>query len=212
MPKTLKSYPHATWADFNVGADGNSPFRRHEKLAALCMEAIASRSQAETHLLRAAVAMLGGPGAPEAVAYAQSTKQSDKEKLIKEKGLPRLPEPDQDVFRCIRSKLEQHGFERNNLAHGFWGDTGAIPDALLRIDARDVPLAFPPRGLADFNNNIRGWGDKVRVYKEADFARMTKNNALDASLLAGFHAMLVYGHGRSGDWHRDRLVADLAGN
>lgn len=207
MPKLLKRYPHATSANFYIGVDGNSPFQRQDKLAALCMGAIASWSQAETFLLRAVVEVLGGKGAPDAAEYLRSGKLSEKEEIIENKGLPRLSPRDRDLFRRIRAKLKQHGHERNDLAHGFWGDTGHLPDALLWIDAKDVPMEFHPRGLGDFNNNIWAWADKVRVYKAADFTRMAKNNVLDASLLASFHTMLV---GYGGDWHRDRLVAELA--
>ena len=205
MPRTLRSHPHATWADFRIGADGDGPFRRNEKLAALCMGAVASWSQAETHLRRAVAAILGGSGAPEADEYLRSTKRSKKEALV-EGGLPRLPEADRELFRRILSNLKRHGHERDDLAHGFWGDTGALPGALLWIDAKHVPVWFHPRGLADFNNNIRGWADKVRVYEAADFARMTRNNVLDATLLGHFHAMRV---GYGGGWHRDRLVEAL---
>lgn len=215
MPKTLKSYPQATSAMFHIGhASGpgipsshHSPFQRHEKLAVLCMDAIASWSQAETFLLRAVVHLLGGSQAPDALAYLRSGRQSEREGMIAEKGLSNLPGFDLTLFNRIRSKLAEHGHERNDLAHGFWGDSSALPDALLWIDSEDVPLEFHPRGLGDFNNNIRGWADKVRVYKAVDFRRMTKNNVLDASLLAHFHAMRV---GYDGDWHRNRLVAALA--
>lgn len=215
MPKMLKSYPQVTSAMFHFGfASGpglppghHSPFQRHEKLAVLCMDAIASWSHAETFLLRAVVHLLGGSRAADAIRYVGSGSASERERIIEEKALATLPPPDLDLFKRIRTKLKQHGHERNDLAHGFWGDSGALPNALLWIDSEDVPLEFHPRGLGDFNNNIWAWADKVRVYEAADFRRMTKNNVLDASLLASFHTMLV---GYGGDWHRARLVADLA--
>ena len=49
-----KSFPDVISANFSVAA-ANSPFQRQHRLAASCMEAIASWSQAETYLLRAEV-------------------------------------------------------------------------------------------------------------------------------------------------------------
>ncbi len=72
-----------------------------------------------------------------------------------------------------------------------------------------MPIEFHPRGLADFNNSIYAWADKVNVHTKEDFTRITKNNVVGATLLANFNPTLVYRDGRTGGWHRDRLIEAL---
>lgn len=160
MPQPLSSFKNPGMVQ--ISNVGDYPLQRHEHLATLAAEAIASWSNVESFQLSLFMTLLGGPGQQAADIYLALKSRSAKGDAIKA-AAKSLPPQHEDLLRAILSISSSLQQERDAIAHGIFGDCTGIPDALLIASPRDMLLS---------NHDYK----KIYVYREGDFKRLITAN------------------------------------
>ncbi len=177
-----------------IGNAGDRPLSRHPELAVLALEAIASWSNVEAFMLRLFIQLLGGNESLAASVYLALEGQSAKTATIRaaaEKALEARP-AERGVLEAVLGIAKSNERDRNKLAHWTWGDSPAIPDAVLLVDPRAT--------LAELDRS------EVFVYRAQNFQSITRAN----DRLCGFGLQLKFvlaGHVADRD---GRLLARLS--
>ncbi len=147
-----------------IGNAGDRPLSRHPDLAVLALEAIASWSNVEAFLLRLFIQLLGGNESLAASVYLSIEAQSAKTSAIKAASTKVLETRSQEanVLDAILRLAKTNEKDRNKLAHWTWGESPAIPDAVLLIDPRAT--------LNELNLS------EIYVYRAHDFQSIIQSN------------------------------------
>jgi hypothetical protein len=121
-----------------LGNAGDRPLARHPELAVLAIEAIASWSNVEAFMLRLFMQLLGGNESLAASVFLALENQASKTAAISAAAATALRErpAELNVLRAILSITKTNEKDRNKLAHGTWGDSPNIPDAVLLVNPR----------------------------------------------------------------------------
>ncbi len=157
----------------NVGV---YPMRERPQLAAAAMEVIASWATVESFMLEVYLHFAGGSRSVGAdIFLALRSVAAQRAVLARITG--GLSDENRQLFRAISKLVEKRAEPRNLLAHGVWGFSPALPDALLVAD---------PRDLADMDaarDDVRRFTAlNTYVLREDDFRAITRDN----EELAGF--------------------------
>jgi hypothetical protein len=192
MPQPLtRVRPEAGVRIGNVG-DANDPLSSHPDLALLAIRAIASWSNVEAFMLQLFVQLMGGPAEKAATVFLALEIQSAKSAAINAVAQS-LPEEQQKLLRAVLAIAKTNQRSRDKIAHWQWGDTPALPDALLLLNPKTAVHGVPNH-------------DDVFVYTERDFQDIIRAN----ERLAGFGMSLTFilrGHVANRD---GRLFAQLS--
>ena len=151
-------------AGFQLGNVGDYPLKRHPDLALLLAESIASWGNVESFMLNLFVDLMGGPEDRAATVFLAQETQTAKSAAIVAVAEEYLPDEIKPLLRAIFAILKTNQKARDKIAHGVWGDTKELPDALLLCNARVLLGKERP--------------DKARiyVYKEGDFKNLIGAN------------------------------------
>jgi hypothetical protein len=162
MPQPLSMV--APNAGIRIANVGDRPLARHPNLGLLAMEAIASWSNVESFMLHLFITLFGGNGALATNVFLALEIQSAKLAAILAAADTVLQgEPEKiKLLRAILAIAKTNEKSRNKLAHWTWGDSPALPDALL--------LANPKVILGTIDK------DEIFVYKEPDFIKIIEAN------------------------------------
>jgi hypothetical protein len=162
MPQPISHVsPNATIV---IGNAGDRPLVRHQQLAVLAIEAIASWSNVESFMLNLFVQLLGGGGSLAAEIFLSLETQSAKTSAINaaaECALANDPEK-LALLKGILSISKTNEKSRNKLAHWIWGDSPDLPDALLLVN--------PKTNIGNIDRS------EVYVYREQDFLSIIQAN------------------------------------
>ena len=208
MPEQpLSTFRKVRHVDFRLAWEGTSPFREGERanLAVLCMEAIASWSHVEAAMLQLFITLLGNSRGAAARMYLALDGRNPRRAAITAVAGSRLPPDQLEIFTAIMMVAKSRQRRRDKLAHGIWGHSNELPETLLCVDAKHLPLDFHPRGMADFLNNAARHSDDIYVYKEGDFAEIVRENGKLAGAVSAFRYLAVYPGSPGHDPLYDRL-------
>jgi hypothetical protein len=125
-------------------------------------QVMASWSHAEASLLHLFVTLMGGKDEIAADVFLALESQSAKTSAISA-AAKRRPEPEQELLRAILAIAKGNQKRRDAIAHGAWGFSADLPDALLLSDTRTVA-----RGRHGFEGTY--------VYTRADFESLMNSN------------------------------------
>lgn len=159
-----------------IGNAGDRPLARHPDLAVLALEAIASWSNVEAFLLRLFIQLLGGNESLAASVYLSLEGQSAKTGAIRAasaKALETRPQ-EANVLDAVLALAKTNEKDRNKLAHWTWGESPAIPDAVLLVNPRAT--------LNDLDFS------EIYVYRAQDFQSIIQSN----DRLCGFGLSLKF--------------------
>ena len=162
MPQPLSQI--CSNANVIFGNAGDRPLLRHPKLGALAMEAIASYSNVENFMLHLFVVLLGGNDALAMDIYLSLETKGPKDAAIRGAAKSRFADDPQKLklLTAILALAKSNALSRDKLAHGVWGDTPNVSDALLLVNPRATitPLKY----------------EDIFVYKAKDFEDIIKSN------------------------------------
>ena len=150
-------------AGFRIGNVGDDPLQRHPELALLAVQVVASWSNVDAFLLRLFVELMGGPRDTAATVFLALETQSAKTAAINAVARA-LPDNHQRVLRAILAIAKTHQRGRDKIAHWIWGDSDALPEAILLIDPRAMAGDEPPNR------------DDIYVYRRNDFIELIRAN------------------------------------
>lgn len=194
MPQPLSRV--APNAEVMLGNAGDRPIERHPRLAAVALEAIASWSNVEAFLLRLFLQLFGGNQSLASSVYLSLEGQSAKTAAIRAAAKEALSGRADElaVLDAILAIAKTNEKDRNKLAHGSWGDSSELTDALLvfdpRVDVDQLDYKF------------------VYVYREADFRAIVAANDQLCKLCQGLRFVLqVHETSRDGRLLRQLLAA-----
>jgi hypothetical protein len=118
----------------NVGV---YPMRERPQLAAAAMEVIASWSTVESFMLDLYLHFAGGSRSVGADIFLALRSVSAQRAVLK-RITRSLSEENRKIFKSISRLVEKRSEPRNLIAHGVWGFSKSLPDALLVADPRDL--------------------------------------------------------------------------
>lgn len=174
MPRLLYDVdPNAGVFFNNVGV---YPMRERPHVAAAAMEVIASWSTVESFMLGVYLHFAGGSRSVGADIFLALRSVSAQRAVLK-RITKSLSEEEQKIFKAILRLVEKRVEPRNLVAHGVWGFSPSLPDALLVADARD--LADMDAARDDARKFI---ARNTYVYTLNDLRAITRDN----EELAGF--------------------------
>ena len=211
MPEQpLRTFKKVRHVDFRLDWGGRtSPFRKGERaeLAVLCMEAIASWSHVEAAMLQLFITLLGSSQADAARMYLALEGRGPKTAAITAVAASSVPTGLTGVFGTIMAVNKSRQSIRDKLAHGIWGHSDELPDALLCVDAKHLPLDFHPRGMADFLNNAARHSEHIHVYRAGDLRKIAEENGRLVGAVSAFRYLVVYGESPRHAAQYDRLCS-----
>lgn len=164
MIQPLSDFKHSV--GMFMGNAGDRALTRHNALAVLLAEAIASWANVEGFMLRMFVDMLGGNKTLAADIYLSLDGDGPKKVAIRAAAESKLDADCLEIFDVLMAIAATNGKLRHPLVHCTWGDSASLPDALLLVD--------PKATLIDIDSMN---GDAIRdqfirntsVYRAADF-------------------------------------------
>ena len=165
---------------FNIANSGEHPLLSHPELGLLIAEVIASWANVEAFMLRLFIAMMGGPAERAATVFFALDTQSAKTKAINAIAVATLSEEKRNVLAAIQALAKSQQKERDAIAHGVWGWSFNLPDALLLMKASDAVINWRDRS-------------KILVYRSADFNSIIERNER-LSCLCGMMHMVITKH------------------
>jgi hypothetical protein len=169
-------------ASLTIGhAGGDWVFVKHPELAMFVAQAIASWSNVESFLLNLSVELMGRPKDTATTVYLALDTQGAKAKAVTAVAAVKLPKEQQALLRAILAIARSVQKSRDKIAHGTWGVSPDLPDALL--------LADPKTLVGDERPDYRD----IYVYKKQDFVDII--NACDRICGYGLRlAFILKGH------------------
>ncbi len=205
----LSTFRKVRHVDFQLAWGGASPFREGERadLAVLCMEAIASWSHVEAAMLQLFISLLGNSQADAARMYLALDGRNPKTAAITAVASSRLSGERLEIFKAIMEAAASRQRRRDKLAHGIWGHSNELPEALLCVDARHLPLDFHPRGMADFLNHAARHSERIYVYRKGDFEEIVEENGKLVGAVFAFRTLGAYPEFLGPDPQYDRLCS-----
>lgn len=142
---------------------GDYPLLRHRKLALLLAESIASWSNVESFMLNLFIKLMGGPTERAATVFLALEGRSSKSSAINAVAKSVLDADRYSLLQALLAVSRSAEADRNRIAHGIWGDSRQIDNALLCISQKDL-MSTP----LDYDN--------IFVYREDDFTRLIRQN------------------------------------
>jgi hypothetical protein len=178
---------------FEPGLLGQRP-----ALAALVAETISTWSFAEHALAKSVAAMSRSINSAEMEDYINDWRLPARMKILRRVASAELPAPYLTMFLKVLDVIARLAKRRHAFAHGIWGTTDALPDALLLLDpahifrhwgaANDWVAAFIEGGLSSVNRfdpldnrHVEVWSD---VELKEEVGRMNKAYELALKLEA----------------------------
>ncbi len=131
-------------------------------------------------MLRLFVTMMGGPEDKAATIYLAMETQSAKTAAIVALANAHLSEENRDLLKAVLAVAKSRQKDRDRIAHGVWGESPNIPDALLLINQKDKIRTELSR-------------EYVLVYKESDFVSMIEGNRQLSRYVFNFR-WIIEGH------------------
>lgn len=127
-------------ATSNIFAAGGAPFLQYPDLAQLVMTAIFRHSQLEASMLHLFVDIMGGNKSVAAALYLSLEARNAKANAIEAASKTILKETQHAVLMAIIRRSKSCQKKRDALAHGLWGVSRDVPDALILLDAKSSVL------------------------------------------------------------------------
>jgi len=135
MPQPLSSFGDPGLVI--IGNVGHDPFKERPDLALLVVNAIASWSNVESFHLNFFMKLLGGPGEKAADIYLALEARSARSAAI-HAAAQSLPKSHKNLLRAVLAISSSRRKIRDKMAHGIWGISSNISDALLLASPSDL--------------------------------------------------------------------------
>jgi hypothetical protein len=194
MPQPLsRVFPEANV--LGLGDMPDSALCERPQLAHMIAQVIVSWSHVEGFMLKLFVTLMGGRNQIAADVFLALETQSAKIAAINA-AAKRLPENQEQLLHAILRIAKSKQRARDKIAHGSWGFSPQLPDALLLID--------PRASFAESNHKH----DHIYVYRQSDFEGIIRDNAKVAGFVSNLH-WIITGHVANRDGRlRDELLAE----
>jgi hypothetical protein len=176
MPQPLsrvKSVRSITWGAYALS--------QRPDLAAIVLSCIAQWAQAEIKLGSLLGALMRSDKAIAVSMYLRLTNAEARRSVLDAAAATSLNDDDYTLFATAMKAIKPIRDRRNDFAHGLWGITNEIPDALLWVSADDHlaydvtfvgPNERPNRKFLEAAKNAHSNHlDSVMVYRDADLSR-----------------------------------------
>lgn len=161
MPQPLsKVLPKCS---YRIGNIGDRALSERPKLAVLAMEAIASWANVEAYLLATFIQLMGGKDNRAASVYLSLNSQAPKTQAIQAVARGVLTKEQKAVLDAILSIAKTNQPHRDRIAHGVWGVSDDLPDALLLTTNTAMHSSYVSK-------------EDILVYREIDFKQIIEAN------------------------------------
>jgi hypothetical protein len=190
---------------------GGAPLKMYPRLAGLAMTVIHRHAQLEALLLETFIQLMGGNKTAAAAIYLSLETNSAKQKAITALATSTIQPLLGKVLIAIVKQAKSCQKQRDALAHGLWGISREIPNALLLVEAKKF-----------FTTDNAAMNDHIYVYRESDFLKLAESTGKVISFLLEFKLHIsrhpTSGIRRSkytlsalqGSWRQDRCITDYA--
>lgn len=177
MPEKLSSF---NVSNINMAGRGCDPLAMRPEIALRAMKVVASWSLLEAKIGYLCVKMLGANPLPGIAIYQAIVSTNGQREALAAVAKHALPAEQLEIFEAVLSFFGSAAKGRNKIAHGVWGYSDELPDAVLIGYAEPFVEYFAARVNAELEGKplMRDFPrDDVYVWRAHDFDALVSDIA-----------------------------------
>jgi hypothetical protein len=198
MPQPLSSIVKDKPYEVTINPDG---LLQKPNLANLVAVAIGWSSNIEYALGLVLVTMLDANVKPAFAMFSAITSAAAQRSALSSAAEAVLSPDDLEIFGAVLAVARTTSEQRNKFAHGLWGTSPQVPDALLLVSPEHILgvhaqqthfFSLPPDLMMDLDQWPSGEIDptKIFVYREKDFQNLIRDFEQTATIVARFRDLV----------------------
>lgn len=183
MPKRMSVFDPPL--DYSIGDPADAPSYKRPALALKAMSVISTFALAEAHAGVLFSTLMESERVAGARAFAEYGNNHQRVDAILAIAKVKLTPEEYEIVKVLTDEYLRVSNARNAIAHGVWGVSSKLPNAVLLGDESVLTITFAGLYASKQDENFK-MNDMIMIYEDSDFDQMTAEIRAISTLLSTY--------------------------